>query len=55
MNVSAISMNQRLAAAGVRTVRIGGQVFLTRNGVMTPRPHVENCEAVCLSMFNVVI
>lgn len=53
--MSVHTMNQRLRAAGISTVRTSDGVFLRRNGVLTPRPHVENCETVCLAVFNVVI
>lgn len=54
MNID-LSMNQRLALAGVKTIRNADGIFLSRNGVTTKRPHVESCEMVCLYLFNVVI
>lgn len=53
--MTSLTMSQRLAIAGIKTVRTAGGVFLVRNGVTTRRPHVESCEQVCLALFNVVI
>lgn len=49
------TMNQRLAAAGVKTIRNDAGIFLTRNGITLVRPNVANAAAVCLAVFNVVI
>lgn len=49
------TMNQRLMSAGITTLRTDSGVFLCRNGKCIERPHVENCEAACLTAFNVVI
>lgn len=54
-DLAELTMNQRLSVAGIKTERSAEGVYLSRNGIATRRPHVENCEMVCLAMFNVVI
>ena len=49
------TMNERLALAGIKTVRTTDGVFLERNGIRITRPNVGSCDDVCLAMFNVVL
>ena len=50
-----LTMNQRLAEAGIQTIREGERVYLSCDGKTIPRPHVDNCERECLLAFGVVI
>lgn len=48
-------MNAELLEHGIKTVRRGCDVYLSRNGVEIHRPHVDRCKEACIIMFNVVI
>lgn len=54
MNMN-LTTNQRLALAGIKTIRTEAGVFLSRNGITTPRPNANAAASVALAVFNVVI
>jgi len=53
--VFTMTMNQRLAEAGIQTTRDGERVYLSFEGKTIKRPHVDNCERECLMAFGLVI